>query len=608
MGGNKSKTNRISGGNTAPTVSEDLTFLSPQWHFTGKIAPETETPDQIPSGCRSFRLGPDHGIDLDTLCEFPGKPGDVGIVYNEFELETDRPLGFGAGADWWMEVCLNGEKIYSNEPCGNSIHPYSADDHNFTGRGRKGKNLLSVRIRRGGASWSFFMKEKAYASAHPELPLTLTVDPERVLGPVKPMNAVNNGPVQPRRGPGNMEAWRAAKIPCVRNHDASFYSGYGAEHTVDVHAVFPDFSRDPSDPASYHFSETDRYLQTILAGGSRIFYRLGSRIEHAPEKYGTRVPPDFRKWAVICEHIIRHYNEGWADGFAMNIEYWEIWNEPDNPPGKNGSATWQGTPEQFFELYEIAATHLKKCFPKLKIGGPAVLGQPDWQKRFLQALTAGGKHVPLDFFSWHIYPPLPSFRNKGFEYRRLLDSFGYMKTESILDEWNYVRGRTEEQFLHSIQSVHGIKGAAFAAAAMISGQYAPIDMMMYYDARPSVYNGLFDFYTNAPLKTYYVVKCWSKLAEFGSQIEVDTQQKNGIYAAAAAKDGRLGILISRFFEPDDLPGGLEITLTLKNGDFRGAKLYLLDETHDLTDIPYRLDQNGNLLFTMKANSVVYVER
>ena len=599
MIGNNSNANRIS--------ENTIAFLSEQWFFTGRIAPETAAPERIPSGCRSFQLGPDHGIDLDTLCEAPGKPGDVGLVYNEFELDSDRPLGFGAGADWWMDVFLNGEKIYSNEPCGNSIHPYAADNHNFTGHGRKGKNLLSVRIRRGGSSWSFFMKEKAYGSAHPELPLTVTVDPARVLGPIKPMNAVNNGPVQPRRGPDNMDAWRAAKFPCVRNHDASFYSGYGGEHTVDIQAVFPDFSRDPADPASYHFAETDRYLQRIQSAGSGIFYRLGSKIEHAPEKYGTRVPPDFQKWAVICEHIIRHYNEGWADGFAMNIEYWEIWNEPDNPPGKNGSATWQGTPEQFFELYETAATHLKKCFPHLKIGGPALLGQPVWLDRFLHALTANGKHVPLDFFSWHIYPPLPSIRNKGFEYRRILDSFGYEKTEIILNEWNYVRGRTQEQFLYSIQAVHGMKGAAFAAAAMCHGQDAPIDMMMYYDARPCIYNGLFDFYTCAPLKTYFAFLCWSKLAEFGSQVEIDTQEKNGIYAAAAAKDGRIGILISRFFEPDELPGDLEITLALKNGKLRAARLYLLDETHDLTEIPYRTDKNGDLLFTMKANTVMYLE-
>ena len=45
--------------------------------------------------------------------------------------------------------------------------------------------------------------------------------------------------------------------------------------------------------------------------------------------YHTFPPKDPEKWARICEHIIRHYTEGWADGYHYNIRYWEIWNEPE---------------------------------------------------------------------------------------------------------------------------------------------------------------------------------------------------------------------------------------------------------------------------------------
>ena len=45
----------------------------------------------------------------------------------------------------------------------------------------------------------------------------------------------------------------------------------------------------------------------IEAAGTKVFYRLGHRIEHEVKKYGTLPPKDFKKWAVICEHIIRHY-------------------------------------------------------------------------------------------------------------------------------------------------------------------------------------------------------------------------------------------------------------------------------------------------------------
>ena len=78
---------------------------------------------------------------------------------------------------------------------------------------------------------------------------------------------------------------------------------------------------------------------------------------------------DSLAWAKICEGVIRHYTEGWADGFDYPIRYWEIWNEPDNVPDPMENPMWRGSAEQFFELYATASTYLKEKFPHLKIGG-----------------------------------------------------------------------------------------------------------------------------------------------------------------------------------------------------------------------------------------------
>ena len=578
-------------------------FLSEQWYFIRSV--KTGNYGKIPAKSQKFQLGTDHLIDLDAVTGKPGKCGDECIVFNRFELKDARDLGFGGGADWWMDVYLNGEKIFTTFPDGNVFSP-QREKLFFVGKGRKGSNLLSVRIRRGNG-WTFRMEGMSYASAHPSVPIEFTADPKKVLGKIKPMNAVNNGPIEGSRGRGNMETWQAAAIPYVRNHDASFCSYYGGEHIVDVHLIFPDFTKDPDDPASYDFTLTDWFLKRIRKAGSQVFYRLGSKIEHEPKKYGTIVPPDFKKWAVICEHIIRHYNEGWADGFKWDILYWEIWNEPDLAPSC-GSPTWQGTPEQFFDLYRVAATHLKKCFPKLKIGGPAVVNISPWSKRFLDAMTTG-KRVPLDFFSWHCYAyDLRKVRNSIFLARRMLDEAGYTKTESILDEWNYVHGWSGEEFKYTVRSIIGIKGAAYAAAVQCVGQDSPLDMLMYYDARPCEFDGLFGMYNFEPLKTYYVFLAWSKLVKLGRQIPVDTREKNGIYAVGASNGRKTGVMICRFFELDDLPDDLPITFKLKGSDLRGARLYLIDQEHDLEEVPYRTDPDGNLLFSLKANTVVYLEK
>ena len=41
-------------------------------------------------------------------------------------------------------------------------------------------------------------------------------------------------------------------------------------------------------------------------------------------------------------NVIRHYTEGKWNGYRYDIEYWEIWNEPDLGP-----KMWTGTLEAF---------------------------------------------------------------------------------------------------------------------------------------------------------------------------------------------------------------------------------------------------------------------
>ena len=232
----------------------------------------------------------------------------------------------------------------------------------------------------------------------------IIVDLGRSDGPIKPMNAVNNGPAGSKvRGTGNADAYAALEIPYARNHDASFYSPYGGEHIVDVHRIFKNFDADESDPASYVFGPTDNYVSETFAVGTKVFYRLGASIEHG-YKQGTYPPADFHKWARICEHIIRHYTEGWADGFSYDIEYWEIWNEPECRNYDGSNPCWQGTDEQFIDFYEIAAKYLKSKFPHLKIGGPAFCSsQMDnpTRRMFFEAVKERG--IPLDFYSFHGY-------------------------------------------------------------------------------------------------------------------------------------------------------------------------------------------------------------
>ena len=415
---------------------------------------------------------------------------------------------------------------------------------------------------------------------------TVSVDFSNICGPVKPMHATNNGPVisgnlfgKTKTVSGTQALWMEAGIPYARTHDSSFYATYGGEHTVDVHAIFPNFDADVNDPASYDFPVTDNYLQQIIDSNTKVFYRLGTKIEHEVKKYNIHPPKDFQKWAEICEHIILHYTEGWANGFHHDIAYWEIWNEPDLDFGHpERQRTWTGSAEQFYEFYEVAATHLKSRFPHLKIGGPACAFRKPWLDGFLEHLTRDGKRVPLDFFSWHCYGSLTEkIYERSACAREILDRYGYTDTESILNEWNYVQ--SWDNFNYCVKQIISMKGAAFTAACMCGAQNdTSIDMLMYYDARPSRYNGLFDFYTFEPLKGYYPFKMFNELYRLGNACHCTVDGKD-LYAAAAVNEGKKALMLCYYTDDDECREPFEIKLDLKKGT-GNYELLMLDDTHD----------------------------
>ena len=423
-------------------------------------------------------------------------------------------------------------------------------------------------------------------------------------GIFKPMNAVNNGPCHKRHAVGqtrsNLESYKKARIPYARSHDTSEWVGYGGEHVIDITAIFPNFDADPYNADSYDFAVTDEYILITLDAGTQTFYRLGQKIEHFVKKYGTVPPKDFKKWAVICEHIIRHYNEGFANGFNLNIEYWEIWNEPDlDADDSKDKCTWGGTKAQFFDFYETAAKHLKKCFPNLKIGGPAIASKLVWAEEFIVEMAK--RKAPLDFFSWHIYCTEPKKMLKRAEdVRKMLDENGFDNAESILNEWNYVAD-WRDKFIESIKTITGMKGAAFVMACMTEAQKSSIDMLMYYDAKPHFFNGIFDFYTLKELKGYYSLYWYGKFYDMKSEVRCKNSIDNIYTLCGVDENDKVLSVITYYADEDD--GCPPKTFAVDFGKEAEYEIYLLDEEHDAQLIATTKD----LSFTMEVNSCIMIK-
>ncbi len=380
------------------------------------------------------------------------------------------------------------------------------------------------------------------------------VDLAKDVRPVKPMHAVGQPPLLGLRDYQLFRLLKEAGVPYARLHDLGIRA-----RLVDIPHVFPNFDADETDPANYDFYLTDRLLEALVKNGVEPWFRLGVSIEnHCKEKaYNIYPPKDYAKWARICEHVIRHYTEGWANGFKWKITYWEIWNEPDNRKDPVENQQWRGEFPQFCELYAVASRHLKAKFPHLKIGGYGrctahhityqLRGEPvpeaeAYRERCFEEFCEMLKErkPPLDFFSFHGYISPDLVAPHTDYHRRMLRKAGYGDVELHLNEWLnrewlFAQNRAGYWSDASLSSVV----AACLAACQLSKS---LQMANIYDARCSLtaYAPLFDPLVQKPGKAYYALKYFNALYRLGRAVkcEVDGGQGADGLWVVAAKDAK----------------------------------------------------------------------
>ncbi len=434
---------------------------------------------------------------------------------------------------------------------------------------------------------------------------TLKFDLTKEYGKFKKLNATNGGPWHKRhiatQYRSNFESYKAAKIPYSRNHDVAMNALYGGPYSHDISAIFPNFDADVNAPEAYDFGNTDEDIAICADAGTKTFFRLGQTIENQKTKHNIFPPKDFKKWAQICEHIIMHYNEGWADGYYYGLDYWEIWNEPDLDDEKTPHSlrrTWGGSKEKFFDFYEIVAKHLKSRFPSLKIGGPAIAFRDEWAEEFLKTMQE--RNVPIDFFSWHIYCSVPErLSSRAEKMKDMLLRHGYKNTESICNEWNYIKGWTDE-FVYSVKQHLNEKGSTFVMSCMNVAQKSPLDMLMYYDTRPTIYNGVFDFYTAEPIKGYYAFYWYGMFYDMRAEVRAVNEIEDIYSLCGVDENGKVLALITHYSDDD---GKKSVELCADFGRSGNYEIYLLDKEHNGELVKVTSELN----FDMPIHSAVLIK-
>ena len=188
---------------------------------------------------------------------------------------------------------------------------------------------------------------------------------------------------------------------------------------------------------------------------------------------------------------------------------------------------------------------------------------------------------------------------KAKDIRAIMDRNGYTQAESILNEWNYLRGWTDE-YVYTLEMIHGIKGAAYVMSVLSEAQKSSIDILMYYDTRPSVFNGAFDFYTLRPLKGYYPLKWYGEFYALEHEIREENHVEEVYTLCGVDKDGKVTAIVTHYSENDEKEN---VQIKVDFGKYAEYDIYLLDKDYDGEWVKTTSD----LTFEMPVHSCIMIK-
>ncbi len=179
------------------------------------------------------------------------------------------------------------------------------------------------------------------------------------------------------------------------------------------------YTEDANGKPVYDWTIVDRIVDAYIRVGAKPFVEIGfmpEALSVQPEPYrhdwprtrikaGWAYPPrDYSKWGELVYQWVRHSVQKYGAS-EVNVWYWEVWNEPD-------IEYWQGTPEEYDQLYDYAVDAVKRAAPGARVGGPATTGPASpkaaaFLTQFLAHCDHGKNYAtgktgaPLDFVTYH---------------------------------------------------------------------------------------------------------------------------------------------------------------------------------------------------------------
>ena len=144
-------------GISAAEIAPEWTVFGPYYRLMHRLPDELvkDIPDQLKIGrqtTQARKAKPVNG-NLDIAAVMGKKiPFRAFYVCIPIRSAKGEKLKIGAGADWWMDIYLNGEPVGNTMMDGNVVWPPSGSDFVYDLTLKPGKNLLVVGVIGGGGS------------------------------------------------------------------------------------------------------------------------------------------------------------------------------------------------------------------------------------------------------------------------------------------------------------------------------------------------------------------------------------------------------------------------------------------------------------------------
>ena len=411
---------------------------------------------------------------------------------------------------------------------------------------------------------------------------TVNVDLAIPVGEIKPLHSMCNGPRS--YGADISGEFKDLGVPFVRFDCTDTAMSARA---VDISRIFKSFDADPSDEASYDFECTDAYVSAALLSGARVIFRLGESRDLLESEIKQRTLDDLETRARVCVNIIRHYNDGWANGYHYGIEYFDI--------GGLGDA------EGELEGYRRVAGSIKLYDENIKVGGLSFEGFGASARSFLRYCRKN--RVPVDFVVADCFGSSVEEIGDGAEsFYAFARELGFDDLELIVGKWSYIdaetlsgltlkkvlSGRADsiERRREIFASQRSVKGAAFAMALLLRLSHVEgIKTACFYDAQPTVspFCALTDRF-GTPEKPFYAFKAYSELYRARNAVLCESEQTEGflhtgIYADAAISDGGEAVVLLASFGGC---GVVDLRIDNISDELYNADIYMLDGVKNLT--------------------------